>query len=89
MSVNLPNSGLYQAQLGQHCTAFRDALDALMKDAQYINGNGGTELLVNLGIDATDAQQIVSTIGSVTSENSVVQMVTAFINSTVFLWGGQ
>jgi hypothetical protein len=89
MSVNLPNSGIYQQQLGQHCTAFRDALNALKQDATYINGNGGAALLESLGIDPSDAQQIVSVVGAITDANSVVVQVETFIQSTVFLWGGQ
>lgn len=89
MSVNLPNPALYQAQLGQHCTAFRNALNDLIQDATYLNGNGGISLLESLGIAPTDAQQIVSVIGSVTNTNPVVQSVETFIQSTVFLWGAQ
>jgi hypothetical protein len=89
VSVNLPNAGLYQQQLGTHCTRFRDALNDLLNDAEYINGNGGSALLVALGIDATDAEQIISTVGAVTPSNSIVQQLQAFIATTVFLWGGQ
>lgn len=90
MAVNVPNTSVYTSQLGQHCTAFRDALQALLNDAAYLNAMGGTSFLeTTLGIDATDAQEIVNVVGAVTPSNTTVQAIQGWINSTEFLWGGQ
>jgi len=91
MAVNVPNPGIYQQQLGQHVTAFRDALQALLNDAAYLNSMGGATFLQAppFSLAAADAQLIVSTIGAVTPANAVVQQIEAFLVSTEPLWGGQ
>lgn len=90
MAINTPNPGLYQQQLGQHVVSFRDALQALLNDAAYINAQGGTAFLTGpMGLSPADAQVVVSTIGAVTPGNAVVQQIQAFLASTEPLWGGQ
>jgi hypothetical protein len=89
MAVNTPNPGAYQQQLGQHAVALRDALQALLNDAAYINSMGGQTFLTGaLGLAPADATTIMSTIGAVTPASTVVQQVQAFIVSTQPLWGG-
>lgn len=90
MAINTPNPGLYQQQLGQHVVSFRDALQALLNDAAYINSMGGATFLTTvIGLSAADAQMVVSTVGAVTPGNAVVQQIQAFLASTEPLWGGQ
>jgi hypothetical protein len=89
MAVNTPSpASAYVANLGQHCTQFRDALQRLMTDATYLNEQGGSTFLQSLGLDSGDAQSIAATIGAITPDNPVVAQVQAFITQTVFLWGG-
>lgn len=91
MAINVPNPGAYEQLLGQHCVAFRMALDNLLHDAAYLASVGGANFLTaapfNMGAD--DAALIMSTIGAVTADNPVVQTLQAFIASTEALWGGQ
>ena len=89
MSVNVPNSGLYMQGLGQHVVQFRDALQALLNDAAYLNSMGGQTFLTGqMGVSPADAATIVGTIGAVTPSNTVVQQIQAFLASTEPLWGG-
>ncbi len=91
MAVNVPNSGTYQQQLGQHVTTFRDALQQLLNDAAYLNSMGGSAFLTAapFSLSQTDADKIMSTVGAVTPAATVVQQLTAWLNSTQALWGGQ
>jgi len=89
MAVNVPNPGLYQQQLGNHVTAFRNALQTLINDAAYLNAMGGAAFLTSaMGISADDATAIVNSIGGVTPGNATVQALNNWISGTQFLWGG-
>jgi hypothetical protein len=91
MAINVPNSGIYQQQLGAHLVQFRDALQQLLNDAAYLNSMGGAAFLTSaqMGISPADATTIVNTVGAVTPQSTVVQQIQAFIASTEPLWGGQ
>jgi len=89
MSVNVPNPGSYQAQLGNHCVAFRDALQDLLNDSTYLTAMGGASFLeTSLGLSAADATAVMSSVGAVTASNTTVQAIQAWIATTEFLWGG-
>ena len=91
MAVNVPNTGNYQQQIGQHITTFRDALQVLLNDAAWLNSMGGAAFLTSaqMGLSQTDADKIVSTVGAVTPQSTVVQQIQAFLANTQPLWGGQ
>lgn len=89
MTVNTPNSGAYLAKLGNDCSNFRNALQALENDAAYLAAIGGTATLETVfGVDAPDAVAIMNTIGTVLPTNATVIAIQAFITSTEFIWGG-
>ncbi len=90
MAINVPNPGNYYTQLGQHCTAFRDALNNLLNDAAYLQAMGGTAFLeaAPFNLAAGDAATVMNTVGAVTPNNGVVQTLQQFIASTEPLWGG-
>lgn len=90
VTVNVPNPGVYQQQIGQHITAFRDDLQRLLNDAAYLNSVGGAAFLTAppFNLSAADANLIVSTVGAVTPANATVQSIQAFLASTEPLWGG-
>lgn len=91
MPVNVPNAGLFQQQLGAHVVALREALQALLNDAAYLNSVGGTTFLTSapFNLSTTDANLIMNTVGAVTPTNAVVQQIQAFLVNTEPLWGGQ
>jgi hypothetical protein len=91
MPINIPNPGLFEQQLGQHCVDFRKALDNLLHDAAYLSSVGGASFLTGAPFNkgADDAALIMNTVGAVTADNPVVQTLQAFIASTEALWGGQ
>ena len=91
MAVNLPNPGVFEAQLGQHVTAFRDALQAILNDAAYLNSMSGAAFLESapFSLSAADATTIMNTVGAVTPSASLVQSIQNWITSTEPLWGGQ
>lgn len=90
MAVNVPNPGTYQAQLGQHLVNLRNAINDLVQDGVYLNAMGGAAFLeaAPFNLSATDAQLIISTIGSVTPANTTVQAINNFLASSVALTGG-
>jgi hypothetical protein len=90
-SINLPNPGSYQQQLGGHVVAFREALQDLINDAAYLNSQGGTAFLTAppYSFSASDATLIMSTIGAVNATNTTVEALQAFLAQTEPLWGGQ
>lgn len=90
-AVNLPNPGNYQAQLGGHVIAFREALQDLINDALYLNAQGGVAFLeaAPFNLSAADATLIMNTVGAVTTANTTVQAIQAFLVQTEPLWGGQ
>jgi len=84
----VPNPGIYQQQLGQHVVQFRNALQALLNDAAYLNSMGGTTFLTTaMGLSSADAAVVMATVGAVTPANSTVQAINAFLVSTEPLWG--
>jgi hypothetical protein len=91
MPINVPNSGAYQQQLGQHVTQFRDALQQLLNDAAYLQSMGGSAFLqaAPFNMSQVDADKIMATVGAVTPQNSVVSSLQAWIATTQPLWGGQ
>lgn len=90
MAVNLPNQGAYLQKLGNDCTNFRDALQTLINDAEYLAAIGGAATLETapFSVSPADAQNIMNTVGVVLPSNGTVQAIQAFIASTQFLWGG-
>jgi hypothetical protein len=90
MTVNAPNPGIYQAQLGAHCVALREALQDLINDAEYLASMGGVTFLeaAPFSLSAADAQTIMSTVGAVLPTNGTVAALQTFITSTQPLWGG-
>jgi hypothetical protein len=90
MAVNVPNPGIYQSQLGQHCVNLRDALQQLLNDAAYLNSMGGQSFLTGpMAMASADATAIVGVIGAVTPSNATVQSLQGWLATTEFLWGGQ
>lgn len=96
MAANLPNPGLYQQKLGQHCVNARLAMQQLMADCVYINAMGGLAFLTGdyasgagLGIDGPSAEVIMATIGALTPASANVQQIQALIEGTATLWGGE
>lgn len=89
MAINVPNPGVYQQQLGQHIIQFRDALQALLNDAAYLNSVGGATFLTGtMGLTPADATTVMNTVGAVTPQNSVVQSLQNWLATTQPLWGG-
>lgn len=90
MAINVPNPGSYLGQLGNHCTAFRDALNNLVNDAEYLASMGGVAFLTAtpFSLSTGDAEVIMNTVGAVTPDNSTVEALQAFIATTEPLWGG-
>lgn len=94
MAVNVPNPGVWQQQLGNQCTTFRDALQALLNEAAWLSAVGGATFLTTaqpdgLGLSQADADAIMTTIGAVTPANSTVQAIQTWLDSTQFLWGSK
>jgi hypothetical protein len=91
MAVNTPNPGNYLAKLGQDLVNFRNALQTLMNDANYLNSMGGVAMLeaAPFNMTAADAQYVVNAIGAVTPTNAVVTAINNYLNGTQQLWGGQ
>jgi len=90
MAINVPNPGIYQGVLGQHCVDLRNALQELLDDSAYITAMGGASFLTaSMGLSSADATVIMNTVGAVTPQNSVVQSLQAWIASTAPIWGGQ
>ncbi len=91
MAINVPNPGTYQQQLGQHVTAFRDALQQLLNDAAYLNSMGGAAFLTAapFSLSQTDADKIMQTVGAVTPNAAVVTQLNNWLTSSQPLWGGQ
>jgi hypothetical protein len=90
MAVNVPNPGIYLAQIGQHLVNLREAINDLVQDGTYLNAMGGAAFLeaAPFNMAATDAQLYISTIGAVTATNSVVESINSFLTSAVALTGG-
>jgi len=90
MSVNTPNPGIYFQQLGQDLVNLRIALDALIRDAAYLNAMGGAAFLeaAPFNLSATDAVAVAGAIGAVTPTNAAVVAIQAFLTSAIPLTGG-
>lgn len=90
MAVNVPNPGSYFQQLGTDLVNLRNALDALVRDATYLNAMGGAAFLeaAPFNLSATDAAAVANTIGAVTSTNTTVEAIQSFLASAVPLTGG-
>lgn len=90
MAVNTPNPGVYFTNLGAHVVNFRDALQALLNDAAYLNAMGGATFLeaAPFSLSSADAATVMNTVGQVTPANSTVQAIQSFLASTEPLWGG-
>ena len=91
MTANIPNPGLYIAQLGTDIVALRVAIDNLIRDATYLNAVGGAAFLeaAPFNMSPADATLWANTIGAVTPNNATVQAIEAFLASAVPLTGGQ
>lgn len=91
MAINVPNPGAFESQLGQHITQFRDALQALINDAEYLTAMGGATFLeaAPFSMAAADAQMVMGTVGVITPNNATVASLQAFLATTQPLWGGQ
>lgn len=91
MSVNIPqNPNAYFGTIGNHLVALREALNDLLQDAKYINAMGGAAFLQGppFNLSPTDATNFANTIGSVTSANTTVQAIQAYLDSAVGYTGG-
>lgn len=92
MAVNVPNPGLYIADLAQRITALRNAYQGdhgIVNANAYLQAMGGATFLTaappdGLGLALNDANAVVAALGNLATQPA---LVTALANSET-LWGG-
>lgn len=69
MAANVPNPGVYLAQIGAELTALREAFDNLVNSNGYITAMGGSAFLTaaapnGLGLSSADAAALIAALGN-------------------------
>ena len=85
MAVNVPNPGLFFAQIGQAITSLRNDYQTVLNLNAYITAMGGATFLeaAPFSLSSGDASAVVAALGNLAGSN----LGTALTNSET-LWGG-
>lgn len=85
MAVNVPNSGVFLADVGSVITSLRDAYQACLNKNNYLTAMGGIAFLQAppFNLSPSDAQGVVAALGNIAASN----VATALTNSET-MWGG-